>query len=595
MAVLCSFMAMGQARDKPPPLAPGYGRLHFTAPPAGSYPLPVIDRAHDGQVIDRHGQALRLFDLMGDKIVLLSFIYTSCSNVNGCPLATAVFHRLASRLCQQPERARQLRLISLSFDPQQDTPDKMRQYAGHLSCPDVDWHFLTTASERAIQPILAAYQQNVDKVYDRQGRFTGTFSHLLRVYLIDRKKNIRNIYSVDFLHPETLLNDVETLLLSADTIPVTDNTESTTIRSGKPADLLAFFNTPPLGLPPVPNPGDNPISVAKIKLGRKLFYDRRLSLNHTLSCAICHIPDQGFTSHDMQTAVGIEGRSVRRNSPTIYNVAYYTLLFHDGRENTLEQQVWGPLLAPNEMANPSVGFVLQKIRRMDDYLSLFMQAFGRGPSMETLGMALASYQRTLNSANSAFDRYYFGHEKQALSPNAIQGLQLFKGKAGCSACHLIQKNHALFTDNKTHNTGIGYAASMLSNPPTQAVQIAPGVAVEVPTEIIRSVAGDKPGDLGRYEITQKPEHRWHYKTPSLRNIALTAPYMHNGSLATLKEVVQFYNHGGIANKNLDPLIKPLHLTDTEVTQLVEFLQALTGANVDQLIADAYAAPIGDSH
>lgn len=145
-------------------------------------------------------------------------------------------------------------------------------------------------------------------------------------------------------------------------------------RQGKATNLLTTIQRPMLGLPKVPVPSNNPITAAKVALGRKLFYDRRLSLNDTFSCAMCHIPEQGFSSNEMQTAVGIEGRTVPRNSPTIYNVAYATTLFHDGRESSLEQQVWGPLLAANEMANPSIGFVVDKIKALPDYQAYLCKA-----------------------------------------------------------------------------------------------------------------------------------------------------------------------------------------------------------------------------
>lgn len=162
--------------------------------------------------------------------------------------------------------------------------------------------------------------------------------------------------------------------------------------------------------------GNEPVTKAQIKLGRRLFYDRRLSFNETFSCAMCHIPEQGFTSNELSTAVGVEGRSVRRNSPTIYNVAYVSRLFHDARESTLEQQVWGPLLARNEMANPSVGHVIDKIESLAAYDGLFETAFaGKKPGMETIGAALAAYQRSLVSANSPFDRWFYANEPGALS------------------------------------------------------------------------------------------------------------------------------------------------------------------------------------
>jgi cytochrome c peroxidase len=336
------------------------------------------------------------------------------------------------------------------------------------------------------------------------------------------------------------------------------------------------------------------LTAAKINLGRKLFYDRRLSFNNTFSCAICHVPEQGFTSNELATSVGVEGRSVRRNAPTLYNVAYAQQLFHDGRETTLEQQVWGPLLAHNEMANPSIGHVIEKINNNPDYKNLFEAAFKRPASMETLGMALASYERTLNAADSPFDRWHYGNDTNAINPAAQKGYQLFTGKAGCINCHTLSEQNALFTDQHLHNTGIGFAQSMEKTPETSKIQIAPGVFADVSSTAIQSVAETKANDLGQYEITQNPAHRWRYKTPSLRNVSLTAPYMHNGSLATLRDVINLYNQGGIANENLDPLIKPLHLQPQEIEDLIAFLQSLTGSNVQALVADAFAAPIGEA-
>jgi len=336
------------------------------------------------------------------------------------------------------------------------------------------------------------------------------------------------------------------------------------------------------------------VTEAKIALGRKLFYDRRLSLNNTFSCAMCHIPEQGFTSNEMATAVGFEGRSVRRNAPTIYNAAYLTRLFHDGREYNLEQQVWGPLLATNEMANPAVGTLIEKIRGLPDYRGRFEAAFdGRGPTMETVGMALASYQRTLVSGTSPFDRWHYGGDQQALEEPARRGFDLFTGKAGCAACHLVGENVALFTDNRLHNTGVGFRESMQPEPRTRRVAVAPGIVLDVPSSVIGSVSQPLASDLGLYEVTQDPADRWKYRTPSLRNVALSAPYMHNGSLATLRDVVELYNAGGVPNEVLDPLIRPLGLSQTEIDDLVAFLESLTGDNVDALVSDAFAAPVGD--
>ena len=365
-------------------------------------------------------------------------------------------------------------------------------------------------------------------------------------------------------------------------------------RIGKEAELIEFARQPPLGLPSVPVPAENPISTKKILLGRKLFFDRRLSINNTFSCGMCHIPEQGFTNNEIETAVGVEGRTGKRNTPTVYNVAYFNKLFHDGRESTLEQQVWSPFLARNEMANPSVGYVINKIKAIDEYDDLFEEAFhGRGPTMETVGMALASYQRTLNAANSPFDRWYYGEEKDAVSEHAKRGFQLFTGKGVCSTCHLIQKEYALFSDDRLHNTGLGYKASMGSDAGTTRVQLAPGIYTELENSVIQSVSRAKENDLGLYEVTEDPNDRWKFRTPSLRNAALTAPYMHNGSLHTLRDVIDFYNQGGIPNELLSPLIRPLNLTDSEKEDLLAFLQSLTGGNISTLVADAFAAPVGD--
>jgi cytochrome c peroxidase len=360
-----------------------------------------------------------------------------------------------------------------------------------------------------------------------------------------------------------------------------------------PARNPAIFSlSTPLGLPPVPLPEGDPLTQARVDLGRKLFMDRRLSHNNTLSCAMCHVPEQGFTSNELGTAIGLEGRSLRRNAPTILNVAYVEQLFDDGREFSLENQVWGPLLALNEMAVPSIGYLIEKIRIMPDYKGLFEAAFaGRGPTMETIGAALASYERTLVSGNSRFDRWYFGNDRNALDSLEQAGFKIFSGKGGCAACHSVGEKSALFTDNRFHNTGIGWARSMTEKGVKHTVQLAPGVFVQVEDSVLKSVSEPRQGDVGRYEVTLDPADSWAYRTPTLRNVALTEPYMHDGSLATLQQVIDFYDRGGIDNPHKDPLLKPLHLTAAEKQQLVAFLGALTGDNVKQLEANARAERI----
>lgn len=573
------------------PAAAEVASRSFATPEPGSYALPPLGPAADGSVLASDAAPTRLHALFGDRVVLLSFVYTHCPDAEGCPLATAVLHSVGRRVAAEPRLRSRIRLISLSFDPARDTPEVMRRYAQGFLREGLDWRFLTTASEAELAPILAAYRQTRVPEVDAEDVPTGGFSHLLRVFLIDREARIRQVYSASLLDADALLVDLETLLLEETAVA---SAPIPAPAAGAALDLAARVADPPLGLPRVPVPDDNPITPAKVALGRRLFFDRRLSHNDTLSCAMCHVPEQGFTSHEMATAVGIEGRTVRRNAPTLFNSAYYTHLFHDGRETSLEQQIWGPLLARNEMGNPSVGRVLEKVRGLDDYAREFEQAFpGRGLALETLGMALASYERTLVSGGSPFDRYRAG-AGDALDPAARRGLALFVGPAGCVGCHAIGADSALFSDDAFHNTGVGYRASMgAAAGDTQSVRAAPGVVLDVPRDIIAQVAERPPGDLGRYEITGDPADRWRYRTPILRNVARTPPYMHDGSLRTLRDVVEFYRDGGIPNEGLDARMRPLPLSDAQVDDLVAFLVALTGDDVEALVADAAAAPVGD--
>ena len=211
--------------------------------------------------------------------------------------------------------------------------------------------------------------------------------------------------------------------------------------------------------------------------------------------------------------------------------------------------------------------------------------------MRTIGMALASYQRTLLSGDSPFDRWYYGQDDAALGDAAKRGFRLFAGRAGCSGCHTVGEAYALFSDQELHNTGVGYAATMLAEPPLR-VPIAPGLHLAISPDILRQVSLPRPSDLGAYEITQRPADRWRYKTAGLRNVALTAPYMHDGSLSTLEAVVDFYDRGGVPNEALDPGLRPLHLDAGERADLTTFLRSLTGNDVAALVQDAFAVPVG---
>lgn len=358
---------------------------------------------------------------------------------------------------------------------------------------------------------------------------------------------------------------------------------SLAIPAGTPVELV-----PPLGLPSPYIPATNPLTREKIDLGRQLFMDRRLSHNNTMSCAMCHVPEQGFTSHELGAAIGLQGRSLRRNSPSNYNVGYQRSLFHEGRELHLEDQIWGPLLSKNEMDMPSVGYVVEKVRMLPEYKGRFEAAFGGEATAERIGFALASYQRTLVSGNSRFDRWYYGGDKNVLNAQEQRGFDVFRGKGRCIACHAVGEKSALFTDHKFHNTGLGWERTMFPERASYRVQLAPGVFVDVDSKHLRSFE-QPPPDVGRYEVTLDPKDRWAYKTPMLRNVAITGPYMHDGSLRTLEEVVDFYDKGGIDNPDKSPLLSPLRLSAEEKASLVAFMKTLTGDNIEQLTRDARLA------
>ncbi len=326
----------------------------------------------------------------------------------------------------------------------------------------------------------------------------------------------------------------------------------------------------PLGLPPAPL--EIAGAPAMRKLGEKLFFDRGLSMNGTLSCAMCHIPAQAFASNQSALSIGMEGRSLRRNAPSLYNVVFKKYLFQDGRETDLAAQVWGPLLTPGEMGNTGIGPLLTRLRNDPIYHVAFDAAFpGEGVTMTTLGRAIAAFESTLLLGDSRFDKALFSGDKAALSTLEWRGYDVFRSKGGCVSCHSIGSDMALFTDQTWHNTGVAFRRAA---PPTRTkVQLAPGLSKEVDLSSL-GLAAPPPRDVGRFEITNDPADRWAYTTPMLRGVAKSYPYMHDGSLATLEEVIDFYDGGGGPNPALDPKIKPLHLTEEEKAALLAFLKAL---------------------
>jgi len=613
---LCLGVEAHEAHDAAPP-APGWTALPYAPPEPGTYALPPIRAAADARFTDDGGRSQTLHALYRDGITVLSFIYTQCPDANGCPLASFVVGQAAAAVAKDSSLARRVRFVSLSFDLARDTPAALADYAKHFRKPGVDWIFGVPEHADALAAVLAAYGQDVERAPGG-----GTFSHVLRVYLIDGNGRIRNEYTTSFLHASMLTADIRTLAMEDaaaapapavasaapaalpgpgddkrgyDSASYATRSRALTARDAAPTALRERIAHPPPGLPRAALNGPVP-TAAQIVLGRRLFFDRRLSHNDTLSCASCHIPDQGFTNNELMTPVGLEGRTVKRNAPTLLNVGFLPRLFHDARESHLEQQVWSPLLAFNEMGNPSIGFVLDELAALPEYAPLFAAAFPDEPqpTMTTVGAALAAYERALVAGDSAFDRWRYGKEASALSAAAQRGFELFTGKAGCSGCHLAGDEAALFTDHELHNTGVGYRRSMQpATSGTLDVTVAPGERLAVPAASIAASSETPPNDLGRYEVTLDPADRWRFRTPSLRNVALTAPYMHDGSLPTLDAVIAFYDGGGVANDGLDPRIRPLGLSAAERAALRAFLESLTGGQVTALVRDAYAAPIGD--
>jgi cytochrome c peroxidase len=326
----------------------------------------------------------------------------------------------------------------------------------------------------------------------------------------------------------------------------------------------------PLGLPDAPQP-----PAAQVALGRALFFERGLSVNGTLSCAMCHLPEQGFTANELRTSVGMEGVSLRRNAPTLLNVAYQRTLFHDGRARSLEEQALMPLLHPDEMANPDLAALVARTAWLTALRPLFVRAYGDArPTAPRIASALAAYQRTLLAGDSPFDRWQHGGDAGALPADAQRGFEVFRAR-GCDRCHPVGAASSLFTDHGFHNVGVAWR-SQARQRQDQAVQLVPGLTTRLtPQEIARIGVPDQP-DLGRYEVTKRTQDLRAFRTPTLRNVALTAPYMHDGSFDTLEQVIDHYAAGGSPDDPAqDPLIRPLTLTAEDRAALAAFLRALT--------------------
>ncbi len=338
----------------------------------------------------------------------------------------------------------------------------------------------------------------------------------------------------------------------------------------------------PLGLPKVPVPSDNPVTPLKVKLGKRLFLDKRFSLDGTVSCATCHDPQRAFTD-GLPIAKGIKGKKGTRNSPTVVNAVYYTSQFWDGRASSLEEQAKGPFVNPVEHGLKDYAPIIEIIRKDKEYVALFKKAFGIEPSkidIDHVVKAIASFERTIISGDSPFDRYMYGGDKNAMTKAQIRGLEIFRTKGRCQDCHRIEQTSAIFTDNKFHNLGVGF-----SKIEPRLMEIVQKVqkAKEKGLKLDESILSNRElSELGRFAVTLNFEDIGRFKTPTLRNVAVTGPYMHDGSLETLEEVIELYDQGGEDNPMLDSGIRPLKLTDQEKKDLVEFLKALTSPQFKNL-------------
>jgi len=295
----------------------------------------------------------------------------------------------------------------------------------------------------------------------------------------------------------------------------------------------------PLGLDAyMPVPEENPLTRESVELGRKLFFDPKLSRDDSVSCATCHDPELGFTD-EHPVAVGVDGQKGTRRTPRLINRGYGRSFFWDGRADTLEEQVVKPIENPIEM-DLAMSALVARLESSSEYEALFEAAFARKPDSETIAWALASYVRSIVSGDSPYDRFVAG-EVDALDEQQRRGLEIFRGKGACTVCHLGPN----LADEEFHNTGVGWQDGATS-------------------------------DVGRQSVTGARRDLGAFKTPTLREAAVSGPYMHDGSLETLEDVVDFYDEGGEPNPGLDPDMEPLHLTEQEKGDLVAFLRSLNG-------------------
>jgi cytochrome c peroxidase len=324
-------------------------------------------------------------------------------------------------------------------------------------------------------------------------------------------------------------------------------------------------------------PADNLQTPEKIELGEKLFFDGRLSADGTVACATCHDPARAFTD-GKPVSLGIEGRAGQRNAPTILNALYNKAQFWDGRSATLEEQAELPIVNPVEMGQRSLDAAVARIRSIPEYDRRFRSVFGHPTNPRDLTRAIASYERTLVTFDSPFDRFMAG-EQNAIDESAKRGWELFNTRARCNKCHALNdqtRDPTFFIDQDFHNIGVGTIRHDVVQLAVKAQQL---VNSKDTTAIDSAAIQTEMSALGRYLVTKKNADIASFKTPSLRNVLITAPYFHDGSQATLWDVLDHYNKGdGLQNPFLDEDIQPLALSERDIDDLVAFMAALTSAD-----------------
>jgi len=325
----------------------------------------------------------------------------------------------------------------------------------------------------------------------------------------------------------------------------------------------------PLGLPPISDA--KAATPALVELGRRVFMDRRFSIDGTMSCATCHIPERQFTD-GRATARGLGGKPLTRKTPSLLNVRYQTSLFWDGRAKDLATQVRTPLLGPVEHGLPNeqaVGVVVRGASYATA-LARLTHAPKNELSLREVSAALVAFEETLLAANSPFDRYLYGHDLKAMTPAAVRGLALFRGRARCESCHRIGENSALFTDGEFHASPLPIPAPVLAQLGEFTAKVAAlhkGGDVDGLNALVANDRGI--AALGHFVVTLAPKDIGSFKTPSLRNVALLGPYMHDGGIAELAQAIEFELYSRTAQNY------PLMLTEDEREDLLQFLEALT--------------------